>query len=186
MPLIPFADIDALPAEAREAYDRLPVKINIFRMWAHAPEMFRQGLRLGGAILGRQKLSADLRELVILLAAKLDGGEYEWAQHVSIALRCGCTQAQIDALERGDYAADCFDAKTKALVEFTVEVVRDAKGSEAALRAMQTYFSAQEIVEVILTAGFYMTLARLTETTGVEIDAPGGMAVVEALQALRE
>ena len=71
MPLIPYADIEALPDDAREAFDRLPKKLNIFRMWANAPRIcFRPGLRFGGAILGRQKLGADLRELVILLVAQ--------------------------------------------------------------------------------------------------------------------
>jgi len=58
MPLIPYADTAALPEKAREVFDKLPRKLNIFRMWANAPDCFRQGLRFGGAILGRQKLAA--------------------------------------------------------------------------------------------------------------------------------
>ena len=32
-------------------------------------------------------------------------------------------------------------------------------------------------MEIILTCGFYMTMARLTETTRVDVDAPPGVAV---------
>jgi alkylhydroperoxidase family enzyme len=181
MPLIPFADIDALPVKAREAFDRLPRKLNIFRLWANAPACFRQGLRLGGAILGQQKLSAQLRELVILLTAQEDGGAYEWHQHVPIALAVGLTQDQIDALERKDYGAACFDRKTRLALRFASEVRSKVRASEQALVAAQAEFSPQELVEIILTVGFYMTMARLTETARVELDAAGGTAVLAGL-----
>ncbi len=181
MPLIPFADIEALPAKAREAFDRLPRKLNIFRMWANAPACFRQGLRLGGAILGQQKLAAPLRELIILLTAEEDGGAYEWHQHVPIALEVGCTQSQIEAIGAKDYAAACFDSKTRLALRFASEVRTKVRASEEALRAAQAEFSAQELVEIILTVGFYMMMARLTETARVELDGPGGAAVLAAL-----
>jgi alkylhydroperoxidase family enzyme len=185
MPLIPFADTEKLPEKAKEAYDRLPRKLNIFRMWANAPEMFVSGMRFGGNILARQKLNAALRELVILLVARLEGGTYEWVQHVPIAEGVGCRKDQIAALEQGAIDGPAFDAKEKVLLYFSREVIRDVKASEEAVQAMQKHFSAQEIVEVILTCGFYMTMARLTETTRVDIDAPGGMAVLSELGRMR-
>lgn len=185
MPLIPFADPSALPEDARKAFDELPRKLNIFRMWANAPACFRQGLRLGGAILGRQKLAADLREFVILLVARIEGGEYEWVQHVPIALDAGCRQAQIDALEKLDLSASCFNAREKVLLAFAEDVIRNVRADEANVEAAKLQFSPQEIVEIILTCGFYMTLARLTETTRLEIDEPGGRAVLENLQKTR-
>jgi alkylhydroperoxidase family enzyme len=179
MPLIPYADIDALPEKAREAYDRLPRKLNIFRMWANAPETFRAGLRLGGVILSKQKLAPDLRELIILLATKLTaGGEYEWVQHVPIATAAGCTPEQIAAIERGDVRATCFDARQTALLVFAKDVIENAKGAEENVRAAAEHFSPQELVETILTAGFYMTLARMTETMRVDIDPPAGGEVI--------
>lgn len=181
MPLIPYADIAALPEDIREAYEKLPRKLNIFRMWANAPSCFKHGMRFGGAILGRQKLPANLRELVILQVAKIERGTYEWVQHVPIAEACGCTKAQIAALETGDFAAPCFDAREQALLALAEDVIRNVAASEGAVACAKEHFSPQEIVEIILTCGFYMTMARLTETLRVEIDAPGGMAVLETL-----
>ena len=181
MPLIPFADIASLPQQARDAYERLPKKLNIFRMWANAPEMFVAGLRLGGNILARQKLDARCREMLILLAAKLEGGAYEWVQHVPIAEGVGCSAAQIAALDECRFDAACFDAGEQALLRFAREVICDVKASKAALEAVKAHFSSQEIVEAIFTCGFYMMLARLTETTEVEIDESGGMAVLSEL-----
>ena len=182
MPLIPYADIDKLPEKAREAYERLPRKLNIFRMWANAPETFRAGLRLGGVILSKQKLAPDLRELVILLAAKLTaGGEYEWVQHVPIAEGAGCKREQIAAIERGEMCADCFDVRQSALLVFAKDVIENAKASEDNVRQAAKHFSPQELVETILTAGFYMTLARMTETMRVDVDPPAGSEVIRSL-----
>jgi alkylhydroperoxidase family enzyme len=181
MPLIPFADTAALPQKAKEAFDRLPRKLNIFRMWANAPDCFVSGMRFGGNILARQKLNAALRELVILLVARMEGGTYEWVQHVPIAEGVGCRKDQIAALENCRLDDPAFDVREKVMLAFSKEVIRDVKASEAAVKAMQAHFSPQEIVEVILTCGFYMTMARLTETTRVDVDAPGGMAVLSEL-----
>jgi alkylhydroperoxidase family enzyme len=170
MPLIPFADISTLPEKAKEAFDRLPRKLNIFRMWANAPEMFVSGMRFGGNILGRQKLRADLRELIILLVARLERGEYEWVQHVPIAL------------EAARITGDEFSAKEKAMLALAQEVIRDVRAREATVIEAKNHFSSQEIVEIIMTCGFYMTMARMTETLRVDIDAPGGAAVLDGIK----
>ncbi len=181
MPLIPYADPDKLPAEARAAFEALPSKLNIFRMWANAPDNFVHAVRYAGAILGRQKLPANLRELVILLVARLEGGDYEWAQHVVVAEALGCRPEQIAALEEDDLTAVCFDAREQVLLAFAADVVRNVAASEANVAAAAAHFSPQEIVEIVTTAGFYMMAARLTGTTRVEIDASGGMATLNSL-----
>jgi alkylhydroperoxidase family enzyme len=101
MARLPYVDPDEANEEVREALNRLAAPLNIFRMMAHAETCFKPVLRLGGAILGKQLLDAKLRELAILHAVHLEGGTYEWVQHVPIALALGATQAQIDALETG-------------------------------------------------------------------------------------
>ncbi len=99
MGLVPYPDQSALSEEARDALARAPVLLNIFKMMSNADTCFVPLTRLGGAILGRQKLDAKLRELAILHVATIEGGEYEWIQHVPIASAVGATQAQVDAIK---------------------------------------------------------------------------------------
>ena len=181
MPLIPYADPAKLPADAAAAFEALPNKLNIFRMWANAPANFVHGLRYVGAILGHQKLVPTFRELVILLVARLEGGNYEWVQHVVVGEALGCRPEQIAALERHDLTADCFDAREKVLLAFTADVVRNVAASKAHVAAATEYFSPQEIVEIIMTAGFYMAVVRLTRTTRIDVDASGGLPVMNRL-----
>ena len=182
MARLPYVDPATAPDQVREVLDRLPVKLNVFRMMANAPTDFRPLIQLGTAILGRQKLDSRLRELVILRVANLSPSRYEWVQHVPIAEATGATAAQIAALERGDVAADCFSPLERAVLRFATEVVRDVRASDAAFGDVAARLSTQEVVELVVTVGYYMMIARLLETTAVDIDPPAGTRVVDALR----
>jgi alkylhydroperoxidase family enzyme len=182
MARIPYPDLAQADPQVREMLARLPAPANIFTMMAHAPTCVKPVMKLGGTLLGKLKLDAKIRELCLLHAVRLEGGEYEWMQHVPIARDLGCTAAQIAALEDGEDTAGCFDAREQAALQFTREVVVDVKASETALQAMRTHFSEREIVELILMVGFYATLARLTETLGVENDPPLGTALIRGIE----
>jgi len=50
------------------------------------------------------------------------------------------------------------------------------------VKELMKFLSAREIVELILAIGFYMTMARVTETTRTDLDPPAGTKVVDALR----
>ncbi|MGB8682037.1 MAG: carboxymuconolactone decarboxylase family protein [Candidatus Binatus sp.] len=182
MSLVPYPDIASLPEEVRTAIAQAPVQLNIFKMMANAETCFIPLTRLGGTILSRQKLDARLRELVILMVAKVEGGEYEWIQHVPIAISVGATQAQVDAIQRSAIDAPCFSEVERASLRFTEEVVNRVKAEEATVKELMKFLSPREVVETILTIGFYMMAARITETTRTDLDPPAGTKVIDALR----
>jgi alkylhydroperoxidase family enzyme len=181
MARLPLVDPANTADAVRDALEALPVPLNIFRMVAHAETSFRPWMRLGASILGHQKLDPRLRELSILEIARRSGSAYEWTQHVPIGRAAGVTDAQLEALERGDADAACFDEVDRLVLRFTGEVVRDVKASDAVFAAMRRHFSPREIVELILAIGFYMMVARLLETTEVDPDPPAGTRIVDAV-----
>ena len=182
MARLPYVDPMHASDTVRETLNGLPVPLKIFSMMAHAETNFRPLVRLGGSILGRQQLSAMLRELAILRVAHLSRARYEWVQHVPIAQAAGLTDAQVAALERGDVAAPCFDARAQLVLRFTDELIRDVRVSDATLAAATKEFPPREVVELIIAVGYYMLIARLLETTGVDIEAPAGTRIVDAVK----
>lgn len=182
MARIPYPELEKSSPEVREMLGRLPSPANIFNMMAHAETALKPVMKLGGTLLGKLKLDPRLRELCLLHAVKLEGGDYEWVQHVPIALDLGATQAQIDALAKGDDAAACFSPLERSALRFTREVVVDARASETALADLRKHVSDREVVELIIMAGFYITLARLTESLGVENDPPMGSALIKGIE----
>jgi alkylhydroperoxidase family enzyme len=183
MTRIPFPDLDKAPAEVREMLSRLPAPVGIFNMMAHAETVLKPLMKLGGTFLGKLELDPLLRELVICHAVNIEGGEYEWVQHVPVVLALGGNQAQIDALRTGDDQAACFSDAQKAVLRFTREVVVDVGASKEALSEAKKHLSEREIVEVILVAGFYIMLARLTETLDIPNDPPMGDKLVRQIEA---
>nr|AWM05743.1 carboxymuconolactone decarboxylase family protein [Bradyrhizobium symbiodeficiens] len=176
---LPLIDPETTSGDIRASFDRMPVKLNIFRMMAHAEANMIPAMRLGNSILHKQKLSAVNRELLILQAAQLEGGAYEWRQHVPIAFGVGCTQGQVDAVERGEYDAAALNEAERALLNFGREVVENVRVPEATFAAARAHFSDQEIVESIVALGFYMMMARLTEATETDLDPAAGMTVYD-------
>jgi alkylhydroperoxidase family enzyme len=183
MTRIPFPDLDKASPEVREMLSRLPAPVGIFNMMAHAETVLKPLMKLGGTFLGKLDLDPLLRELVILHAVNLEGGEYEWVQHVPVVLALGGSQAQVDALRAGDDQAACFSAAEKAVLRFTREVVVDVGASNEALAEAKKHLSDRAIVEVILVAGFYIMLARLTETLDIPNDPPMGDKLVRQIEA---
>jgi len=181
-PLLPYFDESEASPELRELLGRLPVKLNLFRMMAHAQTCIKPVMRLGAAILSKQKLDPLSRELVVMQAMALQHGEYEWVQHVPIAHEVGITTEQLAAIEAGQADATCFDARQRTLLRVTTEAVQHVGVSEEAMRQARQHFDPREIVEILLTMGFYSMMARLTESTRVELDVGGGPEVVAALR----
>jgi 4-carboxymuconolactone decarboxylase len=173
---LPYVDPDGAPEPVRDALERVP-PINIFRMTAHAETAFRPWLAFGGALLSSLELDARLRELVILHVGRLSGAEYEWVQHVPIALAVGATREEVDAVERGEL--DVLGPAEAAVLRFTGEVVREVRASQAAFDAVAEHLSPREIVELLLVIGQYMMVARIALNADIEVDE-GGPAVAEA------
>ena len=185
MARLPYVDPAKASDRVRETLERLPAPLKIFFMMAHAETNLRPLLRLGTSILTEQKLNAALRELAILRVARLSPAEYEWIQHVPIAQAVGVTTAQIDALRRDDITASCFNATEQLMLRFTTEVVRDVRATDEVFAQMTQRFSPQEIVELIFAIGFYMTIARLMETTGIDLEPAPGTKMAEGMKGVK-
>jgi len=180
MARLPYVIPEKASPEVQQTFAQLPTVLNLFKMIANAETSFRPLVRLGSAILAQQKLSPKLRELAILRVANLSGCRYEWLQHVSLAMLMGATRSQVDTIEKGDIHAGCFDEVEQLVLEFATEVMYEVRCSDPSLARMRAHFSPQEIVELVIAIGYYMMIARICETTGVDIEPPSEQAATQA------
>lgn len=180
MARIPYVDPATAPEAVRDVLANLPANLNIFRIMAHAEKNLGPMIGLGSSILVEQKLDGRLRELAILRVARLSHAEYEWVQHVPIAEMVGASKAEIAALDRGAIDDECFDGLTRDILRFTTEVVENVGASKECFDRLAEQISAQEIVELIVAIGFYMMVARLMESTEIDLDAPMDAKILAA------
>lgn len=166
MARLPLPTPESAGDEARSVLAVLPAQLNIFRVMAHADSCFAPQLQLGAAILTRQQLSHVDRH-----------------QHCPIARGVGIDQPQIDAIGRLDLGSTHFSERECALLAFGRQVTLGVRADGDTFSALKSHLSDREVVEAILTIGFYMTMARLTETTETDLDAAEGQLVFDAARS---
>jgi alkylhydroperoxidase family enzyme len=161
----------ALFAEVRDRGWRVP---NLYRVMGHAPRMLRAWLDLAWPLRLEPQASRRIRELLILRGAQVSGSRYEWVHHVPMALAAGVPQAQIDALN--DDWKDCalFTDPEKAVLRLADEVTRGPGASAQCIEALELQgFSPAEIVELTLTASFYVCVSRFLHSMDVPLEEEG-------------
>lgn len=167
MSRIPYPDLAALPDKTRRMIASAP--LNVVRMGAHAsPALFEAQGALGYAIAQPEVLEPQVREVVILVVAFLSGSEYELHQHRPLARAAGLSDDEIEAIGRGDYQA--LGPRLAAIAAFAAATVRELAPSDAVLATVRREVSDRVLVNIVLTVGCYMALARLIAVTGIALD----------------
>lgn len=170
MALLPYVDESKASDKTREILGNTPRKLNVARMIANSSDaVFQNFSRLGNSLMTRGKLDKKLREIAILRNARVCGSLYEYTQHVPIGKSTGITDEQLAAIDNWE-GAKCFSETERLVLRFTDEVARNVKGSKAALEALQKHLGPGEIVELIMAIGFWGMVARILETTEVELE----------------
>lgn len=186
MTRLPPLDPESASPRIREALAALP-PLNIFRTLAHAPTAFEPVVVLGGAILSQLELDPRLRELAVLQVAKDCDCEYEWVQHVEVARHVGLTDEQIAAVQAGEIGDPTrLGELDRAILQFTREVVLQTRVADETFRAVSQRLGPRQTVELLLTIGDYLMIARLMTTLEMNVDASVGPAVTDATRRLYE
>lgn len=180
MARISLPDANSADREAVGALSSAVGHLGVIRALALASTNVAPMLRLGGSILSEQLLDARHRELLILLAMRLDHGAYEWSQHVEIALSVGAREVEIEAIRELRLDDACFDAADQALLIFGQSVVEGGAVSDEIFQTAAGFFEPRALVESVIAIGYYMILARITETFEIEPDPVQGLSVLSS------
>ena len=176
-PRIPALEPPYAPDVAEELAAMMPPGVpplRLFRTLAHNPRVLRK-IRHGN-LLDRGSLARRDRELVILRTTARCGCAYEWGVHAAyFARRVGLEEAQLRATLHGGAGDPAFDERDRALVRLCDELHDTAQLSEAAYEAVSSHFAPEQIVELLVLAGFYHAISFVANGLRVapEAFAPG-------------
>lgn len=145
---------------------------HLYRVLGTAPELFRGWLDFAWPLRLNAKTSRATRELLILRGAQVARTGYEWAHHLPMALEAGVSEAQIDALAHWR-DSPLFDVAERAVLQLADEVTRGPAASEATVAQLKACgFDDESVVELVLTASFYVCVSRFLQSMNVELE-PG-------------
>ena len=156
---------------------------------AHQPALASAFQALAHQILFKCTLPEREREIAIIRTGALSRSEYEWDMHVSIyGPACGFSPAQIDELTLGQASAALWTATERLMVQVVDELHQHSTVSDATWAALSVHWPPAQIVELILSAGFYRMAALFLNSTGVPLEVgaqrfPPGLAQAAAPQA---
>jgi len=168
MARIPYPDMSAADPAVQETYEKLP-PLNIFRMMGHSGRMLEKFIGLGNQILMYSKLDPILREIAIVRVGVLSKASYEVYQHENISRKLGMSEEKIAAIHEGP-DAQAFNALEAKIMRFTDDVVLNVRPGDATFKPLEEALSYQELQELVITIGFYMTASRFLETFDVDIE----------------
>lgn len=141
--------------------------LNIFGMLAHHPKLLKRFNLLGGFLLNKGLVPAREREIVILRIGWRAQSVYEFGQHTIIGKQVGLTDPEIAAIAGGQHEWSDTDA---ALIALADDLADDDCVSDATWAALSGEWSEAQIVELIVTAGFYRLVSGFLNSTGVPLD----------------
>lgn len=143
---------------------------NLYRTLAHAPAMFEAWLNFAWPLRLNAKTPRALRELMILRGAQISGADYEWVHHLPMAASAGVSPQQIDALKEWREAT-VFDARERAALRLADEATIGPGASADCIEELRRAgFDDPGIVELTLTASFYVCVSRILQSLAVPLE----------------
>jgi alkylhydroperoxidase family enzyme len=165
---------EALPTGLVPAWDtlnRLTGEPQFIEVFASAPELldlvmgeFYQKIFFGGRVAQRYKQLARLRLSVV------HGCRTCNLQNVPGALAAGVTQAQVDALVRGELSSEVFSEADQAVLAYAEQMVLTNTGgemSEALFKRLSRHFSQAEVLELGTVMAVIGGMAKLSFVLGL-------------------
>ena len=167
-PLAP-GEGDAQTAELLAELDGNVGASHIFTTLVRHPGLFRKWSPFGGKLLSG-KLPARDRELLILRTGWRTQAEYEWGQHVRIALASDITEDEVQRVKEGPDGPgwDPFDATLLRAVD---ELHDDGCITDATWATLAERYSTQQLIEVPMVVGHYHLVAFTLNSLGVQREA---------------
>lgn len=144
--------------------------MNIFRTLAHNTRVLKRFNDLGGSLLFRGTLPARERELVILRVGWNCQSVYEFGQHILIGKEAGISDQEVSALCKPIQAHD-WSAKDSALISAADDLCADDCVSDETWNRLTPDWTEEQLVELLVVAGFYRLVSGFLNSAGVQLDA---------------
>jgi 4-carboxymuconolactone decarboxylase len=146
-------------------------RLTLFRTLNVHPDIASRMRPLGAGILGHGLIAPRERELVILRTCARAGAEYEWGVHaVAFGAAVGLTEEQISASASGPADDPTWEPGDRALIALADELHETAGVSEVLWGELAERFSSEQLIELLVTAGWYRLLSYVINAARVPLE----------------
>jgi 4-carboxymuconolactone decarboxylase len=170
-PLEPPYDADIEAALSKWMPPGSPMEpLRLFRTLVVHDTLASRMRPLGAGILGSTaRVPAQLREVVIHRTCALTGAEYEWGVHViGFGRSLGLSEEQLHATVHGSFGDPCWDAEQSSVFRLADELHETSTVSEELWQSLASRFDAPQILELLVTCGWYHLISYVCNGLQVE------------------
>jgi 4-carboxymuconolactone decarboxylase len=141
----------------------------LFRTLAVHGELMSRMRPLGAGILGHGRVEPRDREIIIHRTCARTGAEYEWGVHaIAYGKPLGFTHEQIAATVLGASDDPAWSARDTLLLRLADELHDTCGVSDPLWTALATQFTDDQLLELVIIAGWYRLLSYVIHAARVE------------------
>lgn len=133
----------------------------LYQALLNSPPLASGWEKLLTAVRNQNTLPADLRELMIIRVAVLNGADFEYHAHVPHALKAGMAQEKIDALRFVAVPMEIYTETEQLLIRLTDAMTRQIVVPNEIMEGLQATFDARGVLEAVATVASYNMVSRL-------------------------
>ena len=138
----------------------------------HSPEVMSIARATGDYLRYHSAVGNTLSELVILITAREWSQDFEWFVHQPIALKAGISKDIADAISDGRRPV-AMSADEEIVYDFTVELLRTKRVSDATLDRAEQRFGKKGVVDMVGISGYDTSLAMQLNTARYQFSGEG-------------
>ena len=148
--------------------------LNIFRTFAHNPDILKRQMALGAYLLNHGTVDARDREILIHRTCARCGSEYEWGVHVTAFARpLGFSEEKIHATVLADADDAVWSERESLLVRLVDELHEASTVSDELWTLLSEQWTDAQLVELVCIVGMYHAVSFMTNALGIELEPTG-------------
>jgi alkylhydroperoxidase family enzyme len=167
LPQLPIDD--AIKRGKEVGLDERFATLNAFRVMLNNPRAAGAVANLLRTLMFHNTLNSRARELVILRTGWRTGSEYEFCQHVRVSRDLKMNEDEILGVRDPDRCSAYSDVD-RAVIRMADELLDRSEVSPETWAKLEQAFPAEELVELLLAAGFWRMIAGYLKTAKVPLD----------------
>lgn len=142
------------------------------RVIVNNPRMYRTFVPHIEAVIAKTSLPPRERQVLVLRTLATSNDTYELAHHIRISKSAQVSDAEIAAFQSG--TGDCLTDFDRVLIAAADELKRDQVIGDATWAALAERYSTEQLMDVVFVVGCYLTMAMLTKSFGMQLEAADG------------
>ncbi len=160
-PVVPGTRAELAPIEASIVAERGHISL-LYQVLLNSAPVAEGWEKMLTAVRNKTSLPPDLREIVIMRVAVLNRAPFELEAHRPVALRCGVSEAKIEALH-APQPGDAFTPLERSVLALTDAMTREVQVPDGLFEPLRKHFDDRGLVELVATVAAYNMVSRLLE-----------------------